>query len=116
MAYFKKMTPEQESQHLKQASNEELCAYLAAKIRRSRKLRKESQVQFAARAGIALRTYKRLETYGQGHLETFLKALSALDRCHYLNLLFPFDQPKSRALSLEERLEIIRKRHRESNS
>lgn len=102
------MTPEQENQLLKRASHEELCVYLASKIRRARKQRKESQVVFAARAGIALRTYKRLETHGHGHLETFLKALSALDRCQYLHLLFPFDMPMPRTLSLEDRISKIR--------
>lgn len=104
------MTPEQENQYLKHSSHTELCAYLASKIRRARRLTKESQVEFAARAGVALRTYKRLETHGQGHLDTFLKVLVALDRGQYLHFLFPFENQPERILSLEDRIEAIRKR------
>jgi len=104
------MTPEQENQHLRGASYDELCLYLASKIRRARKVRKESQVAFAARAGIALRTYKRLETHGLGHLDTFLKALVALDRGQYLYLLFTPDNPLPKVQSLQERVESIRQR------
>lgn len=103
------MTPEQEVKHLREADHAQLCTYLASKIRRARKQRRESQIRFAERAGIALRTYKRLETHGQGHLETLLKALVALDRVQYLHMLFPAEQtPK--VLSLTDRIEAIRTR------
>lgn len=48
---------------------------------------------FAARAGIALRTYKRFESEGQASLETFLRVLTALERTHSLQLLFPAPPP-----------------------
>lgn len=104
------MTPEQENQYLRFASHVELRVYLASKIRRARTLRKESQIAFAARAGIALRTYKRLETHGLGHLDTFLKALIALDRGQYLHLLFTPDNPLPKVQSLQDKLESIRQR------
>jgi transcriptional regulator with XRE-family HTH domain len=83
------MTLEQEVNYLKEASTKALCQYLATKVRQRRKQNKESQATFALRAGIPLRTFKRLETHGQGHLETFIKALKALEYEQYLHLLFP---------------------------
>lgn len=83
------MTPEQEQEFLKAAPHDEICGYLASKIRRERTQRKESQEAFAKRAGVALRTFKRLEIDGRGHLDTFVKVLKALDKGHYLQLLFP---------------------------
>ncbi|WP_440030613.1 helix-turn-helix domain-containing protein [Chromobacterium amazonense] len=67
-------------EYLKAASHEEICGYLASKIRRERTQRKESQEAFAKRAGVALRTFKRLEIDGRGHLDTFVKVLKALDK------------------------------------
>lgn len=101
------MTPEQESQHLKDAACSELCIYLAAKVRRARHQRGESQTVFAARAGVSLRTYKRFETHGSGQMDTLMKVLVALDRSQYLSLLFPFDAPP---LSLQKRVEAIQRR------
>lgn len=83
------MTYDQEQEYLKAASHDEICGYLASKIRRERTLRKESQEAFAKRAGVALRTFKRLEIDGRGHLDTFVKVLKALDKGPYLQLLFP---------------------------
>lgn len=104
------MTPEQELSHLKAATDRELCVYLATKIRRARRQRKESQAQLASRAGVALRTYKRLETHGAAQLETFLKVFAALDRSQYLHLLFPSEQQPSRPLSLAQKIDAIRAR------
>ncbi|KJV24655.1 hypothetical protein VI06_21645 [Aquitalea magnusonii] len=103
------MTPEQELNYLKTASSVALCRYLASKIRQYRKLRKESQVSFAKRAGIPLRTFKRMETHGMGHLETFIKALQALEYSHYLQLLFP-PQPASSIRTLEEKIDLLRRK------
>lgn len=101
------MTTEHEVSRLKNATVEELCNYLAAQIRRARTQRKESQSAFATRAGISLRTFKRLELHGKGHLETFVKALKALDCSDYLRLLFP-QAPISGPRTFEEKIVQLR--------
>lgn len=102
------MTPEQERDYLKTAPHAELGTYLAAKVRRARLHGKETQESFAERAGIALRTYTRFELYGQGTLETFLRALTAIGRNQYLFMLFPGEAPPSKP-TLAERVEKMRK-------
>ncbi|WP_373459703.1 helix-turn-helix domain-containing protein [Cupriavidus necator] len=79
------------------------------RVRRERKKAGLSQAEFAASAGIALRTYKRFETHGQGTLETFLRALRTLGHARNLYLLFPQPLPP-RKPSLEERIEAIARR------
>jgi len=106
------MTIDQEKEHLKSASHSELCKYLAAKIRRARTQRMESQEAFAARAGIALRTYKRLETDGRGHLDTFLKAMIALEYVPYLPLLFPVAPTNTRINTLEGRIAELQEKQK----
>ncbi|MCG8996070.1 helix-turn-helix domain-containing protein [Laribacter hongkongensis] len=106
------MTPEQENEYLKNASHTDLRGYLAIKIRRERRLHKESQEAFAKRAGIALRTYKRLETEGRGHLDTFLKAIVALEKSRYLQLLFPVPSSKTVGNPLEARLATLQEKQR----
>lgn len=110
------MTIDQEKEHLKCASHNELCKYLAAKIRRARTQRMESQEAFAARAGIALRTYKRLETDGRGHLDTFLKAMIALDYVPYLPLLFPVAPVNKRMNTLEGKLAELQEKQRRAKN
>lgn len=96
-------------QFLKSISEDKVCQYLAAKVRRIRRDSKESQESFAQRAGIPLRTYKRFETHGKAHLETFVRVLRALNRAHYLLLLFPqAELPKKP--SLVEQVQKIRER------
>jgi len=101
------MTPEQEVEYLRTASYLQLSVYVASKIRKGRQLRNESQADFARRAGISLSTYKRFEAHGQGHLETFAKALIALDQSRYLHLLFPGEGAGSRHLSPLLRIQEI---------
>lgn len=106
------MTPEQESDHLKNASHRELCEYLARKIRRERRLREESQEAFAKRAGISLRTFKRLEADGSANLGTFLKALIALEKSRNLQLLFPVPPSKTTGGSLETRIAALQEKRK----
>jgi transcriptional regulator with XRE-family HTH domain len=83
------MTPEQELIWLRTQRADGLARYIGTRAKQARRERQETQAAFAARAGIPLRTYKRLESQGQGSLETFLKVLIALERGHYLHVVFP---------------------------
>lgn len=87
------MTPEQLVENLKVWPEGELCRYLAAEVRRLRLDAGESQRDFAERAGIPLRTYKRFEAHGQANLETFLRAIKTAGRAQYLFLLFLSRKP-----------------------
>jgi len=106
------MTPEQEQAYLKTASHEDVCRYLASKIRRERMLRRESQEALTQRAGVALRTFKRLETNGRGHLDTFVKVLKALDKGHYLQLLFPIPSGSPNTSAWDVRLAALKEKQR----
>lgn len=110
------MTPEQEQAYLKVASHDEICGYLASKIRRERTQRKESQEAFAKRAGVALRTFKRLEIDGRGHLDTFVKVLKALDKGPYLQLLFPMPASSPGNGSWEVRLAVLQEKQKQATS
>ena len=92
------MTPEQHLENLKLWPEDDVCRYLAHEVRRARVRDGESQKEFAERAGIPLRTYKRFELHGRGSLETFIRALRAMGRTHYLYMLFP--RPSLRASGL----------------
>lgn len=85
----------------------QLCGYVAGKVRRMRLARGESQVAFAKRAGIPLRTYKRFESLGLGSMKTFLRALRALGRVDRLFQLFPEAPPKKSTVI--ERVEMMRR-------
>jgi transcriptional regulator with XRE-family HTH domain len=89
---------ERELSLLRAWSEAEVCEYLAAKIRRERRSRKESQEVFAERIGVPLRTYKRFEAHGKGTLETFVRALKGIARTHYMFMLFPQAAPKRGSL------------------
>ncbi|MDM0018003.1 helix-turn-helix domain-containing protein [Variovorax saccharolyticus] len=104
------MTSEAEMLLLRGWSPEEVCNYLATKVRAIRKRTHESQEEFALRAGVPLRTYKRFETHGKGSLETFVQVLRAIDRTHYLFMLFPQPGPGPLNVkpSLEQRLSQLR--------
>jgi DNA-binding XRE family transcriptional regulator len=67
----------------------EVCHYLAMQVRKLRQEAEMSQADFAKHAGIPLRTYKRFESRGKANLLTFIEVLRAIDRTHYLPLLFP---------------------------
>jgi transcriptional regulator with XRE-family HTH domain len=89
----------------------QVCRYLATEVRKLRLASKESQQEFAERAGISLRTYKRFETHGRGHLETFIRALKTAGRVEYLFMIFPTPDPGvARRATLEEKLKALRRR------
>ena len=102
------MTSDDEIKLLRGWTPEEVCSYLATKVRAIRKRARESQEEFAARAGVPLRTYKRFETHGNGSLETFVQVLRAIDRTHYLFMLFPQPGPLNVKPSLDQRLDRLR--------
>ena len=87
------MSPEQEDLALQDWPEPKVCEHLAAKVRKARLAGKESQAEFAGRAGISVRTYKRFELTGKATLENFIQILRALGRIRYLVLLFPAALP-----------------------
>lgn len=103
------MTPEQELEAFRDWPEAEVCRLLAARIRRARQDQGESQAQFAERAGVPLRTYKRFELTGKATLFNFAQVMRALGRSQYLLLLFPSPGPAS-VPSLESGLAALRKR------
>jgi transcriptional regulator with XRE-family HTH domain len=101
------MTPEQLRENLQLWPEDEVCRYLASEVRRVRLATGESQRDFAERAGVPLRTYKRFETHGRAHLDTFIRALRTLGRTEYLFMLFPVAQTR-KAATLEQKLLHVR--------
>ena len=104
------MNSQEELDRLKSWSISEVCKYLATKVRKHRLDTKISQVEFAKQAGIPLRTYKRFESHGRANLETFVEVLRALDRTHYLLMLFPVPVRTTVAPTLEDKLRAARLR------
>jgi transcriptional regulator with XRE-family HTH domain len=90
------MTPEQELDALKDWPEPQVCRLLATRVRRARLAGEESQAEFADRAGVPLRTYKRFELDGKATLLTFIQILRALGRTQYLTLIFPAPLPPPR--------------------
>jgi transcriptional regulator with XRE-family HTH domain len=92
----------------------ELCGYLADRIRAERKKKGLSQENFAAQAGIPLRTYIRFERQGTGTLETFIRAFKVFGNLRNLHLLFPQALPENRGLSAQiEKLAAFRQAEEE---
>ncbi len=87
------MSPEQEDAALADWPEPKVCEHLASKVRKARLAGGESQAEFADRAGISVRTYKRFELTGKATLENFIQILRALGRTRYLVLLFPVALP-----------------------
>lgn len=67
----------------------------------------ESQKAFAERTGVPLRTYKRFESHGRAHLDTFVRALRTLGRTEYLFMLFPGPKPTAVLQRLLKRAESL---------
>jgi hypothetical protein len=101
------MTPDQEHSFLRACSQDEACKYLGDKVRRMRRLSKESQKAFAEKAEVPLRTYKRFEAHGKASLDTFVRVLRATGRTQYLFMLFPGPGPTTIRPTLEERLKQL---------
>jgi transcriptional regulator with XRE-family HTH domain len=103
------MTPEQELEALKDWPEPQVCRLLATRVRRARVAGGESQAEFAERAGVPLRTYKRFELDGKAMLLTFIQILRALGRTQYLTLVFPSPLPPPRP-TMETKLNRARAR------
>ncbi|MFM2409157.1 MAG: hypothetical protein RL358_1899 [Pseudomonadota bacterium] len=86
--------------------DDEICSYLASLIRAARLERKYSQEVMAKKAGIPLRTYKRIESTGAGSIQNLIVILRALDRLVGIQLLLPTTLQPNR-LSITERLKIV---------
>lgn len=102
------MNHEDEVVLLRRWTTDEVCGYLGSKVRGVRQKAHESQEQFAKRAGIPLRTYKRFETHGKASLETFIQVLRAIERTPYLFMLFPQSMMPTVKEPMEERLRKLR--------
>lgn len=102
------MTPEQELIWLRTLHADGLARYIGLRARQARRERQETQAAFAERAMVPLRTYKRFESQGQGSLETFLKVLVALERGHYLHVVFPAPVVSTRPTILQQAAKIRR--------
>lgn len=103
------MSPEQELEALTDWPELEVCRILASKVRAARVAAGETQVQFAERAGIPLRTYKRFELRGAATLENFVQVLRTLGRTRHLAQLFPAALPP-RPPTVLEKVEALRGR------
>lgn len=96
------MSPEQELTAFKDWPEEHLCKVLAAKVRKARQELGETQTEFAQRAGIPLRTYKRFELHGKATLLNFVQVLRTLGRTQHLLLLFPSALPPRQPTLLDK--------------
>lgn len=73
----------------------EILQVLAGRIKARRVALGWSQVEAAQRAGVAYRTWRRLETEGQASLEDMVKAAFALRCEEALGALFPLPASSS---------------------
>lgn len=104
------MTQEEELDRLRSWPISEVCHYLAMKVRRHRQEAELSQADFAKQAGVPLRTYKRFESHGKANLETFVEVLRAMERTHYLLMLFPAPVRLKPEPTLDDKLRSLRMR------
>lgn len=88
------------------ATNEEVCSFLASRIRFERLHKGYSQAVMAEKSGIALRTYKRIELTGTGSIENLVVILRTLERIRAVEILFPLHTSKSR-ITIAERVQRI---------
>lgn len=108
LAYHLWMNPDDDLvTRLRACPINEVCHYLAMRVRRYRQDQQLSQADFAREAGIPLRTYKRFESHGKATLETFVEVLRAMDRTQYVFTLFPSPAPRP-SISLEDRLRSLK--------
>ncbi|WP_459721364.1 helix-turn-helix domain-containing protein [Sideroxyarcus sp. TK5] len=84
-------------------SDDAVCKFLASQIRAARLQRKFSQSDMAAKTGIALRTYKRIELGGNGSIVNLIVILRTLDRLAAIKLLLPSSHLQQR-VSIVERI------------
>lgn len=70
-------------------SNVEIAQAVGERVRAERIRQKKSQAEFAALAGVPLRTYQRFEVNGLGTVETLAAALRACQRLRGLQVALP---------------------------
>lgn len=77
------------SQDVRKLTAEQLRKRITDRVRAERYNWRLSQKEFAERAGIALRTFKRFELGACDSLEVFLRIVVVFERANALELLFP---------------------------
>lgn len=87
-------------------TDDEVCSFLASRIRSERLRQGYSQAVMAEKSGIALRTYKRIESTGTGSIQNLIVILRSVDRITAIKLLFPTPNTAPR-LTLVERVQKI---------
>lgn len=87
-------------------TNEEVCSFLASRIRSERLKKGYSQAVMAKKSGIALRTYKRIELTGAGSIQNLIIILRTLERIRAVEILFPLPTTQPR-LTIIERIQLI---------
>lgn len=90
----------------------ELCSFVASRVRAERLRQGYSQEKMAIKAGIALRTYKRFELCGNGTISNLIKILRALDRISVLKYMVLMPKPATPKPTLVERLQQTAERAR----
>jgi len=93
----------------KDRSIEDICGFLAGRIRSERLRTGHTQEQMALKAGISLRTYKRFEQSGRGSVEQLIRMLMVFDRLKVLELFLPPPLASSRQ-SIVSRFEDLAKK------
>ena len=79
----------QNKPYLADSSPNDLCRLVAERMRAERLRQNLTQSSVAARARLALRTYRRLEATGQGSVQALMAVLKALGRQVAAVVLFP---------------------------
>lgn len=74
----------------------QLRALVSDRLRIERKRMKMSQVAFAAKCGISVRTYKRFELGDCNSLEVFLLIVQGFGRIAAIDLVFPAPESKAK--------------------
>lgn len=115
MAYIRAMTPEQEFDALKSWPDDKVCELIASRVRQLRQDGGYTQESLAALANVPLRTFKRFEADGSATLETFVRILRALNRAHYLQLLFFANKPQVES-AYEEKIARARTRWKRADT
>lgn len=93
----------------------EMAALLGQRIRRRRLAMNLTQVEAAARAGVAYRTWRRLEADGKASIEDLVRAATAL-RCEQaLATLFPEPATASMDALLNQQKQVRSQRQRASS-
>lgn len=95
------MTPEQQLEFLTQGNVKEIAGYLAMRVRGERVRCGLTQLAFAEKAGVPLRTYKRFELGGAGTIETLVRVMKALEHARGFFMLFPTAPARPRPSAVE---------------